>query len=116
MGIQLPNGEGHSSPPPFSTHVYCGQTAGWIRIPVGTAVGIGPGDIVLDGDSAAPSTERGTASPTFRPMSIVAKRSAISPTAELLFQMVSVRYLGFLKTRIVQCAYTVQKINVRRGA
>jgi len=45
-------------------------TAGWMNIPFGTEVGIGPGDIVLNGDSAP--LERGTASPTFRPMSIVA--------------------------------------------
>jgi len=35
------------------TLVYCGQTAGWIRI-LGTEVGLGPGDIVLDGDPAPP--------------------------------------------------------------
>jgi len=45
-------------------------------------VGLGPSHIVLDGDPAAP-TERGTAAPTFRPMSIMAKRSPISATAEL---------------------------------
>jgi len=46
---------GTSSPkkgtqPPILAHVYCGQTAGCIRIPLGTEVGIGPGDIVLDVD------------------------------------------------------------------
>jgi len=47
-----------------------------------------PGHIVLDVDPA-PSTERGTASPTFRrPMSIMAKRSPISATAELLLLFV----------------------------
>jgi len=51
---------------------------------LGTEVGLRSDDIVLDGDRAPP-TERGTASsPTFRPMSIVAKRSPISATAELL--------------------------------
>jgi len=30
----------------------CGQTAGWIKIPLGTEVGLGQGDIVLDGDPA----------------------------------------------------------------
>ena len=53
--------------PKFSAHVYCGQTAGWIRIPLGTEVGLGPGDIVLGGDPA-PSTKGGTAAPsTFGP-------------------------------------------------
>ena len=66
------------------TLVYCGQTAGWIRIPLGTEVGLGPDDIALDGDPA-PTTERGTAAPTFRSVSTVAKRSPISAAAELLF-------------------------------
>ena len=35
------------------TLVYCGQTVGWIRIPLGTEVGLGPDDIVLDGDPSA---------------------------------------------------------------
>jgi len=52
-------------------------------MPLGTKAGLGSGDIVLDGDPAR-LTERGTAPPTFRPMSAVAKRSPISATAELL--------------------------------
>jgi len=63
---------------------YCGQTVGCIKMPLGTEVGLVPGDIVLDGDRAAP-TERGTVAPTFWSISIVAKRSPISATAELLF-------------------------------
>jgi len=35
------------------TLVYCGQTAGWIKMPLGAEVGLGPGHIVLDGDPAA---------------------------------------------------------------
>jgi len=35
--------------PQFSTHVYCGQTAGWIKMPLGTEVGLSLGDIVLHG-------------------------------------------------------------------
>ena len=38
---------GHSSPH-FSAHVCCGQTAGWIKMPLSTEVGLGPGHIVLD--------------------------------------------------------------------
>ena len=34
----------HSSP--FSAHVYCGLTAVCIRVPLGTFVGLGIGDIV----------------------------------------------------------------------
>ena len=41
---------------------------------LGTEVGLGPGDIVVDGNPAPLPTERGTAPPTFRPMCIVARR------------------------------------------
>jgi len=47
------------------------QTVGWIRRPLVMEVGLGLGHIVLDGDPAPP---QGHNSPTFRPMSIVAKR------------------------------------------
>jgi len=36
----------------FSAHVYCGQTAGWIKMPLGMKVGLSPCDSVLDGDPA----------------------------------------------------------------
>jgi len=52
------------------TLVYCGQTVGWINMPLGTEVGLGPDDIVLDMNPAPPPgfTERGTvAYRTFRP-------------------------------------------------
>jgi len=67
------------------TLVYCGQTVGWIRVPVGMEVGLGPGDIVLDGNPAISPWKGAQQPPTFRAMSIVAKRSPISATAELLF-------------------------------
>jgi len=34
------------------TLVYSGQTVGWIKMPLGKEVGLGSGDIVLDGDPA----------------------------------------------------------------
>jgi len=37
-------------------------TVGWIKMPLSTEVGLGPGDIVLDGDQAPP-TERGQQPP-----------------------------------------------------
>jgi len=46
-----PPKRGHS-PTQFSVHVYCGQTAVCIRIPLGTEVGFSLGGIVLDGDPA----------------------------------------------------------------
>ena len=60
--------------PKFSVHVYCGQTAGWIKMALGMEVGLGPNDIVLDGDQA-PLPQKGAEPPLqFRPMSIVAKQ------------------------------------------
>jgi len=47
------------------TSVYCGQTAGCIRIPLGTEVGLSLGDIVLDG-THLPSL-KGAQSPIFGP-------------------------------------------------
>ena len=34
----------------FSAHVYCGQTAGRIKMVLGMEIGLSPGDFVLDGD------------------------------------------------------------------
>ena len=63
-----------AEPPKFSAHVYCGETAGWIKMVLGMEVDLSPSDFVLDGDSA-PFPKKGW-SPllNFRPISIVAKR------------------------------------------
>jgi len=37
--------------PQFSAHVCCGQMSGWIKMPLGTKVGRGPGDTVRWGQS-----------------------------------------------------------------
>jgi len=55
-------------------------------MPLGAEVGLGQGDIVLDGEPAPPQG-RGTANPSFRLMSILAKWSPISATAELLYSL-----------------------------
>ena len=60
--------------PQFSAHVYCGQTAAWIKMPLGVEVDLGPDDVVLDGDPAPLPKRGGAPFPNFRPMSIVAKR------------------------------------------
>jgi len=82
---------------------------------LGVEIGHGPGHIMLDGDPASP-TERGTSPPlskftknlhpnnppqtghstppTFWPMSIVAKRSPISATAELLLLPIILRIIA----------------------
>jgi len=80
LGTQVVLGPGHTvldgnpaSPrqkrdrdPKFSAHVCCGQTAGWIKMPLGMEVGLG---------DPAPLVQKGAQPPNFRPMSIVAKRS-----------------------------------------
>jgi len=65
------------------TLVHCGQTVGWMEMPLGMEVGLGPGDIVLDGDPAPP-TERGTAAPPHFSIHFALAWSPISATAELL--------------------------------
>jgi len=85
-GTQLTPKKGAQPPPQFLTHVCCDQTSGWIKMALSTEVGLGPGDIVLVGDRAPPRQIGALQpAPTFRPMSIVAERSCISATAELLF-------------------------------
>ena len=39
-------------------NVRCGQTAGWTKMPLGTEVGLGPGNYVFDGDPAPPSPKK----------------------------------------------------------
>jgi len=62
----------HGDPAPFpkkgadprlSAHVYCGQTAGWIKMALDMDVRLGPGHIVL---FSSPPKEGGTA-PIFGP-------------------------------------------------
>jgi len=45
-----------SAHPPhqFLADVYCGQTAGWIKMSRGTEVNVGSGDVVLDEVTAPP--------------------------------------------------------------
>jgi len=46
------------------TFAHCGQTVGWIKMPLGKVVGLGPGHIVLHGDPAPHSMQP---LPTFGP-------------------------------------------------
>jgi len=50
--------------PQFSAHVYCGQSAGWIKMALGKELGLGPVHIVLDGDTSPLPAKRGQ-SPQF---------------------------------------------------
>ena len=63
MGTQLPEKKRTPSLTQFLAHVYCGQTAGWIKMPLGTEVNLGPAHIVSGGDPDPP--ERRTAAPLF---------------------------------------------------
>jgi len=60
------------------TMVFRGQTVGWVKVTPGMQVGLGLGDNVLDGHTAPPSPQKGHSSPTFRPMSVVAKQLDVS--------------------------------------
>ena len=82
-GPSSPPKKWHSSPQ-FSAHVCCGQTAGSIKMPPGRGVDFGPGHSVRW--TPSPPRKGHSSSPSFRPMSTVAKRSSISTTAQLLLQ------------------------------
>ena len=69
LGPTSPTGTGTAAPH-FSAHAYCDQTAGWIRIPLGTEVRLRPGDIVLDGDLAPPPRKGAQQPPTFQPTAL----------------------------------------------
>jgi len=79
--------KGHSPPPPIFSpsvlakrlvgsrchlarrYVYCGQTIGWIKLPLGIEVVLGPGHIVLDGDPPPPHGKgQGSPPPLFGPL------------------------------------------------
>ena len=51
--------------PKFSAHVYCGQTAGWMKLVLGMEVGLSPGDFVLDGDPVHFPQKRAEPPPLF---------------------------------------------------
>jgi len=62
-GPSSPFAKRGQSPPQFSAHVYCDQTAGWIKMTLGMELGLGPGHIVLDGDPTPPPQKWGRAVP-----------------------------------------------------
>jgi len=50
----------------FSAHIYCGQTAGWTEMPLGTKVGLGPHCVTWGpSDLPPPSRRKGTEPPIF---------------------------------------------------
>jgi len=72
-GEPVPLRDMGAKPPQFFAHVYCGQTAGWIKMPLGVEVGLGLRHIVFDVDPATPRKKAHPLPPNFWPMSIVAK-------------------------------------------
>jgi len=50
----FPLNKGAEPPCQFSTHFYCAQTAGCIKMPLGMEVGLSPGEFVLDWDQPPP--------------------------------------------------------------
>jgi len=55
-----------TAPAQLSAHVCCSQMARWIKMPLGTKVGLSPGRIVLHGDPARPP-QKGHNPPIFGP-------------------------------------------------
>ena len=51
-GDPAPPSQKRGQSPQVSAHVYCGQTAVWVKMSLGMQVGLGPGHIVLNGDAA----------------------------------------------------------------
>jgi len=103
MGTQLPPKRGYSAQ--FSAHVPCSPTAGWLKMPLGVELGLGPGDFVLDGDPA-PSQKRGTvaALPLFG-RCLLWPEVPISATAELLLPLESFQSHCFLLAPFSCCRY-----------
>jgi len=77
------------------TVVWCGvvcscQTAGWIKMPHGTEVGLGPGRIMLDGDHTSSCYTKGHSSPPlFGPCLLWPndRPSVFTATAELMLKL-----------------------------
>ena len=67
MGTPLRSPKLGTEPSKFSAHIYCGQTAGCIKLPLGTKVGLGLRDIVFDVDPATPIKMAHPPHPIFGP-------------------------------------------------
>ena len=78
----------------FSAHVCCGQTAVWIKMPLGRMVGLDPGNIVLHGDPAPP---KGDTALQCLAHSIVVKRSPSQLLLSACFMQLSLSLVAFSK-------------------
>jgi len=77
-----PRTDGTPTTTEFLAHVYCGQMAGWTKMPLGTEVDLGPGHIVLDESQLC--TKRAQQPPHLFGLCLLWPQSPISVTAELL--------------------------------
>ena len=75
-GSQLP--PKRDTTPQFSVHVYCDQTAGWMKTPLGTEVDLGPGQPHCVRRGPSSPAKWAEQPPSFRPMSIVATVAHLS--------------------------------------
>jgi len=73
-GDPAPRGKKVTAPTQFSAHVYCGQTPGLMKTPLGTEVDLDPGHTVLDRYPAPrlPPAKGTQQLPLFSAMSILA--------------------------------------------
>ena len=112
MRSQLPPPKKEDTVPPISAHVRCGQMAGWIKLPLGTKVGLGPSHIVLHGDPSTPQLPL-----QFSAHVNVAKRSPISATAEhfIKYLVPCLKTYTYRETSVTTSAFGLQEqISARR--
>jgi len=88
------------------TLVYCGQTVGWIKMPLGAKVGLGPGHIVLDGTQLP--QKRGAAAPCLCHFST---HVYCGQTAELLLTLIFV-FRPHRRTTYIDAAYCYRRSSV----
>ena len=79
-----PRKRAHPPHPIFGPYVYSGQMAGWMKMPLGTEVDLGPGHSVRRGPS---SPEKGAQQPPLFGACLLWPRSPISATAELFLRV-----------------------------
>ena len=78
MGTQFPSAKKGQSPQ-FSAHLYCGQTAGWMKTLLGTEADLVPGHTALDLDGVLAPANVAQQPPLFGPpMSVVATVARLS--------------------------------------
>jgi len=114
MGTQLPK----AAQPllQFSAYVRCGQMPGWIKMPLGMEVALGPGDFVLDGDQAP--LKKGHSLPIFGPCLLSIKMPLGTEVCLVLIwakqvvmfhQVVPLCIMQFMKRKLTDMFLTIQR-------